>query len=211
MAGRERSSFSSVDVEVETALALCDGGVTPTELPGDPQERTQRRLGGKWRPLHGVRVPVLLLVFLVAVTVASAVAAAVLWARPGACPAPVLACPHEWVGHRGVCYFFSDEEGSWERSQERCSSLGASLAVPKEPGELDFLWRLKGNIDYWVGLRRRGRQLEGVDGSSFTETFPVLGNDPCVYLNDKAVLLLRAVLVLVGSRCCSVTRTCRTG
>ncbi|NXF58889.1 CLC2B protein, partial [Ciccaba nigrolineata] len=63
-------------------------------------------------------------------------------------------CPYEWVAYRGVCYYLSSEEGSWEWSRERCSSLGASLAVLKEQWEREFLLRLKGNIDCWVGLRR---------------------------------------------------------
>ncbi|NXN94303.1 CLC2B protein, partial [Rhinopomastus cyanomelas] len=65
-------------------------------------------------------------------------------------------CPHDWVGYRGVCYYLSSlkEEGSWELGRDRCSSLGASLAVLKEPWEIEFLSRLTGNIDYWVGMRR---------------------------------------------------------
>lgn len=43
--------------------------------------------------------------------------------------APVLACPDDWVGYQRVCYYLSPEEGSWKESQEKCSSLGASLAV----------------------------------------------------------------------------------
>ncbi|NXG78866.1 CD69 protein, partial [Baryphthengus martii] len=65
-------------------------------------------------------------------------------------------CPDGWVGYRKVCYYLSkveEEEGSWERSQERCSALGASLAVLRREWEMEFLWRLKGNVDYWVGLR----------------------------------------------------------
>ncbi|NWS78331.1 CLC2B protein, partial [Crotophaga sulcirostris] len=63
-------------------------------------------------------------------------------------------CPHDWVGYRNVCYFFSEEEGSWNWSQEQCAWRGASLAVLREEWELEFLSRLKGNTDYWLGLRR---------------------------------------------------------
>ncbi|KAM6038952.1 C-type lectin domain family 2 member B-like isoform 4-T4 [Theristicus caerulescens] len=99
--------------------------------------------------------------------------------------AAVLACPWDWVGYRNVCYYLSSEEGSWEWSQERCSSLGASLAVPKMGWEMDFLWHLKGNVDYWLGLRRRGERLEWLDGSSFNLPVHVWGREPCLYLNDR--------------------------
>ncbi|NXI90491.1 CLC2B protein, partial [Psophia crepitans] len=63
-------------------------------------------------------------------------------------------CPDDWVGYRNVCYYLSQEEGSWEWSQERCSSHGASLAVLQRAWEMEFLSRLKGNVDFWVGLQR---------------------------------------------------------
>ncbi|NXK15504.1 CLC2B protein, partial [Herpetotheres cachinnans] len=62
-------------------------------------------------------------------------------------------CPYNWVGYCDVCYYLSREEGSWEWSREQCSSLGASLAVLERALEM-FLLCLKGNVDYWLGLRR---------------------------------------------------------
>ncbi|NWR60229.1 CD69 protein, partial [Bucorvus abyssinicus] len=62
-------------------------------------------------------------------------------------------CLHDWVAHRGVCYYLSTEEGSWEQGRERCSALGASLAVLREEWE-PFLSRLSGKFNYWLGLRR---------------------------------------------------------
>ncbi|KAM9264314.1 C-type lectin domain family 2 member B-like, partial [Morus bassanus] len=107
----------------------------------------------------------------------------------------VLACPDGWVCYQRVCYYLSREEGSWEGSQEKCSSLGASLAVLERRWETEFLLRLKGNDGYWLGLRRRGERLEWVDGSSFSETrvpIPVQGQEACLFLNDRD---------LVSSRC----------
>ncbi|XP_074666620.1 C-type lectin domain family 2 member B-like [Strix aluco] len=184
----EGSSSCSNDGEVEKALGPCDRGETPSELPGDPEKRRQRRLGGKWHQLHRVRVPYPVLLLIGVVLVALVVAVAALSGRCGGSLAPVLACPYEWVAYRRVCYYLSSEEGSWEWSRERCSSLGALLAVLKEQWEMEFLLRLKGNIDYWVGLRRRGRELEWVDGSSFNQTFHVEGQEPCVYLSDYSVV-----------------------
>ncbi|XP_039234014.1 C-type lectin domain family 2 member D-like isoform X2 [Pipra filicauda] len=66
-----------------------------------------------------------------------------------------LACPEAWVGYNRVCYYLSRDEGTWEQAQNWCSELGASLAVLSDK-EMGFLFRLNGNLDYWLGLRRRG-------------------------------------------------------
>ncbi|NWY93520.1 CLC2H protein, partial [Loxia curvirostra] len=62
-------------------------------------------------------------------------------------------CPHGWVGYDGICYYFSRDYGTWEQSQESCSKLEASLAIAKDE-EMDLLFRLRGNGDFWLGLRR---------------------------------------------------------
>ncbi|NXR72674.1 CLC2H protein, partial [Pycnonotus jocosus] len=62
-------------------------------------------------------------------------------------------CPSGWVGFNGVCYYLSRDYSSWEQGQERCSGLGASLAIVKNEA-MDLLFRLRGNVDYWLGLRR---------------------------------------------------------
>ncbi|XP_063174894.1 LOW QUALITY PROTEIN: C-type lectin domain family 2 member B-like [Chroicocephalus ridibundus] len=145
---------------------------------------------GRCPTLHPVWVVVLAV--LVALVLALAVALAVRSAgRHGGDPAvpaaPMLACPEDWVGYRNVCYSFSRAEGSWEWSQEQCSLHGASLAMPRREWEMEFLLRLKGNMDYWLGLRRRGERLQWVDGSSFNQRFEVQGQGECAYLYDGAV------------------------
>ncbi|XP_074932663.1 C-type lectin domain family 2 member B-like isoform X3 [Phalacrocorax aristotelis] len=148
---------------VEEPLSPQAGGASPhPEVPGDTCKRTPCRALGK--PKGNPALPAAL----------------------------ALACPDDWVEYQRVCYYLSPREGSWEQGQEKCSSLGASLAVLKRPWELEFLRRLKGNADYWLGLRRRGERLEWVDGSSLNETsvfpsccrIPVRGQGECVYLND---------------------------
>ncbi|NWY97923.1 CLC2D protein, partial [Loxia curvirostra] len=49
----------------------------------------------------------------------------------------------------------------------------------------DLLFRLRGNVDFWLGLRRRGERLQWEDGSSYSSRVPVLGNSQCVYLADN--------------------------
>ncbi|XP_057244666.1 early activation antigen CD69-like [Malurus melanocephalus] len=95
----------------------------------------------------------------------------------------LLACPHGWVGHRRICYFLSRDQLSWDQAQARCSELGASLAVLQD-WEMEFLFLLTRNEDHWLGLRRRGRELQWGDGSSFNSSVPVLGNAGCVFLAE---------------------------
>ncbi|XP_075594546.1 C-type lectin domain family 2 member B-like isoform X3 [Balearica regulorum gibbericeps] len=103
-------------------------------------------------------------------------------------PALVLGCPDDWVGYRNICYYLSTAEGSWEWSQEWCSSHGASLAVLQREWEMEFLLRHKGKDDFWLGLRRQGEHLEWVDGSRFNQTILVRGQGACLYLNDNALV-----------------------
>ncbi|NWY34369.1 CLC2D protein, partial [Pheucticus melanocephalus] len=93
-------------------------------------------------------------------------------------------CPRGWVGFNGVCYYFSWDYRTWEQGQERCSELNASLAIAKDEEAMDLLFRLRGNGDFWLGLRRRGERLHWGDGSSYSSRVPVLGNSQCVYLAD---------------------------
>ncbi|GAB0201516.1 early activation antigen CD69-like [Grus japonensis] len=184
-------------------------------LPESPSPYPRRKLTGGAlrslaRPCLALRLPKspspyprrkssygLVVAVLVAVILALAIALAVQSAgRREGHLAPVLACPDDWVGYRDVCYYLSTEEGSWAWSQERCSSHGASLAVLQREWEMEFLSRLKGKDDFWLGLRRQDERLEWVDGSSFTQTIPVLGQGACLYLNDNAV----------GSSSCSQQR-----
>ncbi|XP_063174843.1 C-type lectin domain family 2 member D-like isoform X2 [Chroicocephalus ridibundus] len=170
----ERNVICSSDGNVEEPLMPQDGGASPNpEVPGATGKRIHRRVVGRCPTLHPVWVVVLAV--LVALVLALAVAVAVHSAgRCGGDPAVpaalVLACPEDWVGYRNVCYSFSRAEGSWEWSQEQCSSHGASLAMPRREGEMEFLWSQKAHVDCWLGLRRQGERLQWVDGSSFNQT-----------------------------------------
>nr|XP_013799693.1 PREDICTED: C-type lectin domain family 2 member E-like [Apteryx mantelli mantelli] len=84
--------------------------------------------------------------------------------------AAVLGCHDEWIGYREMCYYLSQEEGSWDSSQRACSSLGASLAVLKREWEVHFLGQLKGSADCWLGLRRRDGRLVWADDTVYNET-----------------------------------------
>ncbi|XP_059333651.1 C-type lectin domain family 2 member D-like [Ammospiza nelsoni] len=101
-----------------------------------------------------------------------------------ATPLLVLGCPHGWMGYIGVCYYFSLDFSTWDQGQERCSELGASLAIAQDEEAMDLLSRLCGNGDFWLGLRRRGERLHWGDGSSYSSRVPVFHNSECVYLAD---------------------------
>ncbi|XP_074423648.1 uncharacterized protein LOC141735102, partial [Larus michahellis] len=188
--GKGNRSCSS-EGNVEEPLSPRDRGKSPhAEMPRGTGKSPRRGLVGRCPTLHPVCA--LVLVVLVVLVLALIVAVAALSAgRHGGDPAVpaalVLACPDDWVGYRNVCYYLSRDEGSWEWSQEQCSSHGASLAMPRREWEMEFLLRLKGNMDYWLGLRRRGERLQWVDGSSFNQRFVVQGQGECAYLYDGAV------------------------
>ncbi|KAM6038850.1 C-type lectin domain family 2 member E-like isoform 3-T3 [Theristicus caerulescens] len=189
MGEEEGNGLSSTDGNVEEPLGPPAVGTSPhPEVPGHRDSRTDGRLLGERCAGHGVCALVLAVLVALVLALGAAVAVQSAGRRGGNADRPaaaVLACPWDWVGYRNVCYYLSSEEGSWEWSQEWCSSLGASLAVLKMVWEMDFLWYLKGNVDYWLGLRRRGERLEWVDGSSFNLTIRVWGREPCLYLNDR--------------------------
>ncbi|XP_077038855.1 uncharacterized protein LOC129123319 [Agelaius phoeniceus] len=169
---------------------LCSIPGALTELLKNRSEtwNTLRRFVGEWIRGHPVGTAVLILLLLVlvlALGVALAVLAAPQVPVTAATPLLVLGCPFDWVGYKGVCYYFSKDYSTWEQGEERCSELGASLAIAKDEEAMDLLFLLRGNVDYWLGLRRRGERLHWGDGSSYSSRVPVLGNSQCVYLAEK--------------------------
>ncbi|XP_063262292.1 early activation antigen CD69-like isoform X1 [Prinia subflava] len=172
--------------DVESGFCSRDGSVRePLRTHGRNVHRILRSFPGKRFRCRAV--PVLVLVVLVLLVLALAVALAVQSAPQlpvtPATPLLVLACPSGWVGYNGLCYYFSRDSSTWEQGQERCSELGASLAIVKDE-DLGLLFRLRGNVDYWLGLRRRGQRLHWGDGSNFSSWVHVLGDSECVYLAD---------------------------
>ncbi|XP_074020881.1 C-type lectin domain family 2 member B-like [Numenius arquata] len=184
------NGFCCSDGNVEKPLSPWGGGASPhPDVAGAAGRMRHRTVLDKCHSFHPLWV--LVVSVLVGLVLALAAAVAVLSVRGHggdlAVLVPVLACPDGWVGYRNVCYCLSGDEGSWEWSQEQCSSHGASLAVLRREWEMEFLSRLKGNIDYWIGLRRWGERLEWVDGSSFNQTFKVHGQAECMYLYDHVL------------------------
>uniref|UniRef100_A0A8C8S7M2 C-type lectin domain-containing protein n=1 Tax=Pelusios castaneus TaxID=367368 RepID=A0A8C8S7M2_9SAUR len=114
---------------------------------------------------------------------------------PGDCPSADLgppagpACPNGWVGFRGKCYYFSEDEGNWTSSQTHCSAFNTSLAGIDTRQDMDFMVRYKGTFDYWIGLRRDlGQPWKWANGTEFNNLFLIGGGgDDCAYLNQGEV------------------------
>ncbi|XP_064573152.1 C-type lectin domain family 2 member D-like [Zonotrichia leucophrys gambelii] len=184
----------AVSADVENGFCTSDGSVREPLAPqgtaaaGNEHKRNLRRFLGERFRCHPVGTAVLILLLLVLVLALGA-ALAVLAARQvpvtPATPLLFLDCPHGWVGYSGVCYYFPREYSTWDQGQERCSELNASLAIAKDDEAMDLLFRLCGNVDFWLGLRRRGERLHWGDGSSYSSRVPVDGNSECVCLAEN--------------------------
>ncbi|XP_059706986.1 C-type lectin domain family 2 member D-related protein-like isoform X10 [Haemorhous mexicanus] len=185
----------AVSAAVENGSCTRDGSVREpvspqgTSAANNKHKRNLRRLLGERFRSHPVGTAALLILLLLVLVLALGVALAVQSAPqvpvPPATPQCVLGCPSGWVGHNGVCYYFSRDYGTWEQAQERCSQLNASLAIAEDEEAMDLLFRLRGNGDFWLGLRRRGERLQWEDGSSYSSRVPVLGNSDCEYLAEN--------------------------
>nr|XP_054493583.1 C-type lectin domain family 2 member D-like [Agelaius phoeniceus] len=191
---RDATCECAVSADVEHGFCTSDGSVREplapqgTSATKNEHKRNLRRFLGEWIRGHPVGTAVLILLLLVlvlALGVALAVLAAPQVPVTAATPLLVLGCPHDWVGYMGVCYYFSRDYSTWEQGQERCSELGASLAIAKDEEAMDLLSRVCGNVDYWLGQHRRGERLHWGDGSSYSSRVPVLGDSQCVYLADR--------------------------
>ncbi|XP_074400604.1 uncharacterized protein LOC141729663 [Zonotrichia albicollis] len=131
----------AVSADVENGFCTRDGSVREPLAPqgtartGNEHRRSLRRLLGERFRCHPVGTAVLILLLLVPVLALGAALAAQSAPQVPVTPATplvVLGCPHGWVGYKSVCYGFSWEYSTWEQGQERCSQLGASLAIAKD-------------------------------------------------------------------------------
>ncbi|XP_064572436.1 C-type lectin domain family 2 member D11-like isoform X2 [Zonotrichia leucophrys gambelii] len=161
-----KNGFCTRDASVREPLAPQSTAATGNEH----KKSCSGFLGEQFRrhPVGTAVLILLLLVLVLALGAALAVLAAPQVPVTPATPLLVLCCPHDWIGHKGVCYYLSKDYGTWEQGQERCSELNASLAIAKDEEAMDLLSRLCGNFGYWLGLRRRGERLHWGDGSSYS-------------------------------------------
>ncbi|KAH0630419.1 hypothetical protein JD844_013432 [Phrynosoma platyrhinos] len=104
------------------------------------------------------------------------------------CPKPLSgpACPYDWIGYHGRCYFFSKEQRNWTFSKTFCSLQEAHLLTFSPTQEKEFVMRYKGKAPFWIGLSRDpGQPWKWTDGD--ISTLKIIGDGgDCAFLNSRA-------------------------
>ncbi|XP_074786687.1 C-type lectin domain family 2 member B-like [Athene noctua] len=104
-------------------------------------------------------------------------------------PQPCSRCPFDWIGYRGKCYYFWEDEGNWTTSRDNCSALGASLALLDSVEDLSFVTRYKGSSEHWIGLSREDeeRPWKWVNLSRVSPLFQIRGGGLCALVKDEGL------------------------
>ncbi|XP_028249645.1 CD209 antigen-like protein E [Parambassis ranga] len=106
-------------------------------------------------------------------------------------------CPAGWRLFRCVCYFFSADSASWERSRQDCREKGADLVAIDSYEEQEFLTTTI-NQTSWIGLNDRDHEgtWKWSDGTPLDSTpaywkqkqpdngdgDPLCGEEDCVHI-----------------------------
>ncbi|XP_028250275.1 neurocan core protein-like [Parambassis ranga] len=109
-------------------------------------------------------------------------------------------CPAGWRLFRCVCYFFSADSASWERSRQDCREKGADLVAIDSYEEQEFLTTTI-NQTSWIGLNDRDHEgtWKWSDGTPLDSTpaywredqpdngngDPLWGEEDCVYITAQ--------------------------
>ncbi|XP_043369546.1 killer cell lectin-like receptor subfamily F member 1 isoform X3 [Dermochelys coriacea] len=106
-----------------------------------------------------------------------------------------LLCPPGWMLHRGRCYYFSEQLGTWDASMQNCSGRKSQLLVVEDEAEMEFIATRTEKKYFWIGLNfqeKEGRwmwlgdsQLEGPRLSSVMENGTVDGTNCCAFNKEK--------------------------
>ncbi|XP_067421790.1 killer cell lectin-like receptor subfamily B member 1B allele B [Emydura macquarii macquarii] len=63
-----------------------------------------------------------------------------------------LLCPLQWMLHKGRCYYFSEQQGTWNASVQNCLGRKSQLLVVDE-AEKQFIENRTENKYFWIGLK----------------------------------------------------------
>ncbi|XP_038614847.1 early activation antigen CD69-like [Tachyglossus aculeatus] len=96
--------------------------------------------------------------------------------KNGQSPVFPISCPEDWIGFRGKCYLFSNTSDTWNASKRHCSNHNATLTQVNSEKDLDFLKRLVGTTEHWIG------SVSGTIQASDRTTRNPVNNGSCHYL-----------------------------
>ncbi|KAE8589568.1 hypothetical protein XENTR_v10017620 [Xenopus tropicalis] len=180
----------------EKTLEMCEFGKDHSIICRRLDERPREEHTGSGICFSSHRVPLIPAFSVFGILFLVIVGLAVSFPTGATEPSPVCQpchysapCEEDWIWYRGKCYYFAETYDEWNNSQSFCVSHNASLSLIDTQEELDFLRRHKGLYDHWIGLYRDTNEPGWVwaNGSMFRNTFPIVGDSPCVYLNNGHV------------------------
>ncbi|AGX93360.1 ORF26 [turkey adenovirus 5] len=99
-------------------------------------------------------------------------------------------CPTNWIGFRGKCFLFSEDELNWTEANRRCEDANSSLAVPHNQDEREILLKLRGQQNGWLGLTRKSASdpdWRGPGNASYHPWYDIKGGGRCAYLNGDRI------------------------
>ncbi|XP_029435051.1 C-type lectin domain family 2 member L-like [Rhinatrema bivittatum] len=103
---------------------------------------------------------------------------------------PAEPCPEDWIYYQRRCYFFSENEADWARSEDFCSSQGACLILIDDKKEMNFITTQMWAPSVWIGLHKNEREIQWLNGSAFNnQLFELHGKGECVYIQSKMAYL----------------------
>ncbi|KAM5126688.1 asialoglycoprotein receptor 1-like [Mantella aurantiaca] len=76
-------------------------------------------------------------------------------------------CGVDWIHYGFSCYFQSWTERSWEKAKKHCENMKAQLVVINGKDEMDFLHKISGSSDLWIGLGTLDGVWTWVDGTPY--------------------------------------------
>ncbi|AWO96446.1 putative C-type lectin domain family 4 member E-like isoform 2 [Scophthalmus maximus] len=96
-------------------------------------------------------------------------------------------CADGWQMFGRTCFYLSTIRLNWDQSQRNCTARGGSLAVITSQGVQDFLTK-KGNLKYWIGLRRDGDNWSWVSNSPMQERYWAedVSSGDCGFLSSES-------------------------
>ncbi|KAI1896494.1 hypothetical protein AGOR_G00095360 [Albula goreensis] len=76
---------------------------------------------------------------------------------------PLPKCPASWVAHKHLCYLLASSIQTRSSALSICSRMSSHLADTEDPDTLKVLRQHMGQLSYWIGLNRIGKE----NGSSW--------------------------------------------